>query len=892
MEYVTRLLKNNSTLVPVQFSQILLSSDMLLLDRVNAEVFGRMLAEYKKHPFPLTSDADVYYSTLTGVWHSWLDLPKITEELSDDEGPAPGEEYEPSADVSIVLVDELELRKRKEAKEERRRAREEAKLLEQRLAALADCRLEAMSFFLASENIDFQIIQDNLQFSAEHRADDGYLSADRSRYGQGVYDQATLCGFTIALDSFDLELQTQTASAHRLGLFCQDDVNVAISNGAAAILFSLDQISADYPYHPFQKQRLAPASLAGTEIHQTLLHTDYLLKFLSTGVEPCGHAPFQLRAVEAGVLNRLPANLRRKLLTIHQVQGPAGGEQHRLWIEPVSELKYNLEQRDGKVYVQFGELKMGVRAKRLVPTTDGDLADAPADDEEESSSHAFAKLVTTYYAEFGQAFPEFLRLRELCKISAMVNIYQSIIFNAKPDHAGCRGFAQKIANDWKRIQAETGYPFSKVPSRSEVQSKIKVAQPQLYEARQKAQEVANALGSVLSNVQAEVDNSFESNVENAYRDVCRRANVRNLSWQEEREAKDLLRSRIRESADTQLANFRQQLINQQEDLPVYLRQQWLREGGSSSWVEGVAAYIHNRTTQQYDRLVDDSIGFIRVEMEKQNEALENVMIQRYSAVLTKSTVLALLKSTSTDWVTLAANETYNREYREWQRKQSRQEARHGLKLGMDLTFDHLPPRYWVPATYAISRSGAFLRRIYGGVNLQTQLLAAKQVAQPPPNSSFVMGTATVTCQLAHGSPYSPAVIQQNIQANNVAAANRVRVQVQVPSYTRGNGTVVPGYTRTQWVNPNGPSSNHGYEYKKARNDYLRNVVVNDPNVPTHVRAWVTQEIRNRGSGYLRSPPGFQVGHKVGAAVGGAHESSNFRMENQKDNEDRGRKFRR
>lgn len=79
----------------------------------------------------------------------------------------------------------------------------------------------------------------------------------------------------------------------------------------------------DLSYTPFQKMRYGPnkSALAKNDFLQTMSHTDYLLKFFSTGVEVSAKSPFAIRSVEEGLIKRLPTHLRNVVRSICDRKG-------------------------------------------------------------------------------------------------------------------------------------------------------------------------------------------------------------------------------------------------------------------------------------------------------------------------------------------------------------------------------------------------------------------------------------------------------------------------------------------------------------------------------------------------------------------------------------------
>lgn len=81
-------------------------------------------------------------------------------------------------------------------------------------------------------------------------------------------------------------------------------------------------------------------------------------------------------------------------------------------------------------------------------------------------------------------------------------------------------------------------------------------------------------------------------------------------------------------------------------------------------------------------------------------------------------------------------------------------------------------------------------------------------------------------------------------------------------------------------------SDHGYEYQVARKEFMENSL-SDFNTPSFIKGWIQQEMNQRGDGgYWRSPPGFDVGHRIP----GLDDAGNFRWEEAAMNRSRGGMF--
>ena len=82
---------------------------------------------------------------------------------------------------------------------------------------------------------------------------------------------------------------------------------------------------------------------------------------------------------------------------------------------------------------------------------------------------------------------------------------------------------------------------------------------------------------------------------------------------------------------------------------------------------------------------------------------------------------------------------------------------------------------------------------------------------------------------------------------------------------------------------------HGWEYRKAKQEYLRSLASKNPPHPVskHVRGWIKNELRRiarrKRLGLttrlnIRVPRGYNVGHKVPGVMGGANHPSNLELE--------------
>ncbi|KTD65105.1 J domain-containing protein [Legionella shakespearei] len=164
-------------------------------------------------------------------------------------------------------------------------------------------------------------------------------------------------------------------------VFSQFDLEELLEKNIGGAVFSLDPVDPLKPYHPFNAMRFAPSSLAESELLNTMLLTDYMLKFMTTNQEVCGQYPFDQRPV-ANMLSHVPKYLRQIIEAYQQSQH--SGALHRFWIEAE---EINLSLSDGQVEpkditrIRLGNLKMVVKKHRMERDLNGELKDVGNEDE-------------------------------------------------------------------------------------------------------------------------------------------------------------------------------------------------------------------------------------------------------------------------------------------------------------------------------------------------------------------------------------------------------------------------------------------------------------------------------------------------------------------------------
>lgn len=105
------------------------------------------------------------------------------------------------------------------------------------------------------------------------------------------------------------------------------------------------------------------------------------------------------------------------------------------------------------------------------------------------------------------------------------------------------------------------------------------------------------------------------------------------------------------------------------------------------------------------------------------------------------------------------------------------------------------------------------------------------------------------------------------------------------------------------------ATGRGYEYKKARQEWLKSLKSNE-DIPRWIRKWIEREVREIDQGKkvrikkgknagklrrkrrIRIPPGYDCGHKKALGGGGSNTIDNFHIESSDMNRGRGHREKR
>ncbi|CAF1228750.1 unnamed protein product, partial [Didymodactylos carnosus] len=300
-----------------------------------------------------------------------------------------------------------------------------------------DEREICMEALLHDNNWIMDDVQDLLCWSVIPKTNDGWFlnTQHRLRLGQSAYSQ--VIGITLNNDTGDIEFLFTKAKKNEHNLFDAADVVDVLTNGIDFAYFTLDPPNANYHSHPFNEMRYLPRRLENIPNYLlTLLHTDYLLKMISTGVEICSLIPFEMRSSTDNLMQRLPIKIREELQAIAvKKSGMITDSIRRFWIQPESTLDYEQifhknffgRTNDNITHVYLSDnFKMCVKQHRMKYDEKGNLIDDKNDTQDDQSAEAqFSRVFTKYYDEIGEYFPELLRLKELVKLNFLSRIIRA-----------------------------------------------------------------------------------------------------------------------------------------------------------------------------------------------------------------------------------------------------------------------------------------------------------------------------------------------------------------------------------------------------------------------------------------------------------------------------------
>lgn len=302
-----------------------------------------------------------------------------------------------------------------------------------------ETRLASMIQMLCSKAWNIEMVEELMKPSFLPRDEQGFIKTGDLTFNEKFKSFSKIHGFVYNQNQGTLELIT---SSDTTKLFTDCDV-VDIFKGIDSSLFTLDQPDGEHAHHPFQHMKYYPQSLKGTDALATLLMTDYILKCVTTGKECSASIPFSTRDTSEGFMAHIPEPIKKDLTPVHMnkhgIAQNLENTAHRFWIE-AGEIGIEEEVKDDEITILFKDPKMYVKKNVLEKNDDGIYIDeivnpnalATLDDLEKlkqrdnSPEAAFARNFTKHYDEISLHLPVFARLRELCKLQAVLKILKGL----------------------------------------------------------------------------------------------------------------------------------------------------------------------------------------------------------------------------------------------------------------------------------------------------------------------------------------------------------------------------------------------------------------------------------------------------------------------------------
>ncbi|CAF3849068.1 unnamed protein product [Rotaria sp. Silwood1] len=323
-------------------------------------------------------------------------------------------------------------------------------------------RFNCMQSLLSRESWTMIDVQNLLNWSRLRRTIDGWLPSETYPLNLDRQTQfKKVNGISFNINTGEIKFLFQVVQSKDYGLFDVDDIQEVLKKGITSSLFTLDQPNIEFQSHPFQEMRYAPKSLSNTNFLSTLLHADYLLKMISTGVEICSEPPFQMRDASDGFMKRLPEWLQEQLKPIDQRKDCViMNSVHRFWIE-AGEITYEHEfdENNNIITYYLGDVPMCVKKQLMQYDEQGNLIDdLSKTDEDHSPEGEFAQAFTCYYDEIGSYFPELLRLKELLKLGVLLLFIRSTFHNIQKYINNITIDVDPIDDYLQRLRNQINYP--------------------------------------------------------------------------------------------------------------------------------------------------------------------------------------------------------------------------------------------------------------------------------------------------------------------------------------------------------------------------------------------------------------------------------------------------
>lgn len=371
----------------------------------------------------ITTEQWIYWR-FEGVWNSWLNNPYNDVITAADEERRKIKEQQ-AMERKLREEEETAEEKVKEEKEETIYAKNRIRQMNQNAKKFFDEeREDAMIRYLNEKKWRWEDISKLINCMSVPRTVDGFIDPQKGLTPRNDFLFSSFDGFEVDRASGTVKfLLTESRRSGKPALFGWREIREIFNVGLPAMIFSLDAIDPQRQHHPFQLLHFNSEKARGTTVLSCMFHTDYILKFLSCGLEVSCLPPFKQRDVREGFLRRLPSYVQEDLSVIwsNQASNRSNDDQaHRFWID-AGDLAYS-DTRDQNSYrVVYGKQMMRVKKHKLRLNGNGELVDDDGPDSLEDREYQFAANFTRHYDLIASYFPEFAMLGEFSKmISATV----------------------------------------------------------------------------------------------------------------------------------------------------------------------------------------------------------------------------------------------------------------------------------------------------------------------------------------------------------------------------------------------------------------------------------------------------------------------------------------
>lgn len=370
------------------------------------------------------------YWRFTGAWHCWLRNPlndTLNEAIAQfrarkcqrdhdrrmsEEEPSP-EQIEEDRSEEEVFLQNTATQRTKNAWE-----------------FLEVERGDSIIRYLQEKNWQWEHMSRLMNCMCVPRTPDGFIDPHQQLKPRNGYLFSSFDGFVVDRATGTVEfLLTESRRSGKPALFGWQEMKEIFKSGALAMNFSLDSIDPQCPYHPLQVLHFSPPAARGTTVLSCMFHTDYLLKFLTCGVEISCQPPFKQRSVREGFFRRLPQHIQAELSVIWNGQLGHGDQAHRFWIA-AGNLPYSETSNENIFQIVYGNQAMCVKKHKLRRNANGEQVDDDGDEEEDlhNREFQFATSFTRHYSAIAGVFPEFAMLAEFSK---MIEATKALLIQAE-----------------------------------------------------------------------------------------------------------------------------------------------------------------------------------------------------------------------------------------------------------------------------------------------------------------------------------------------------------------------------------------------------------------------------------------------------------------------------